>query len=100
MKRSLLASPVLLLTLTAGTCGDDRPVTVLPPADLAICAEEGDAPALPAQDWTASLDTIRSIQLDRDLMIRDYIFDLRLTGGDCRAKVKGLATWRKKNGGR
>lgn len=71
------------LALTA--CGEKRPVLTLPPANLAVCEGEPLAPALPER----SPET----QDIRDELTLDFILALRGAGGDCRAKVKGLAEW-------
>lgn len=81
----MIATILCAMGLTA--CGTDRPVLVLPPVDLAVCAEENEAPNLPPRDGTDET------QDARDLLTLDYILGLRATGGDCRAKVKGLRAW-------
>lgn len=74
----------MLLALTACT---PRPAVVLPPADLATCADEPQAPSLPERDGTDET------QLRRDTMTLDYILALVGAGADCRAKVQGLKMW-------
>ena len=89
MKRLIILAPI---ALTA--CGPKEvPVLILPPAELAECAEDEAAPDLPAIDWT-SVQTAMPIVKERGRLTLDYILSLKTTGGDCRAKVKGLATWR------
>ena len=93
MKR-LAFLPVIMLTLPAAMCQPKEvPVLILPPAELAVCAEDEAAPDLPAIDW-ASVQTAMPIVKERGRLTLEYILSLKTTGGDCRAKVKGLATWR------
>lgn len=94
MKRLLILAPI---ALTA--CGQTEvPVLILPPAELAQCADDPVAPDLPPVDWS-SVETARPVQRARDASVLEYILQLRTSGGDCRAKVKGLATWRDEAGG-
>lgn len=79
-------------TLTA--CGQKEvPVLILPPAELATCADEPDAPELPSKDGTGET------QLLRDTMTLDFILAFRSAWGDCKSKVDGLAAWRDSAGG-
>jgi len=84
-KLRLAATILCALALTA--CGQERPRIALPPADLATCAGEPLAPALPPRDGS------ELVQAVRDALTLDYILDLRSAGGDCRAKVLGLKAW-------
>ena len=78
------------LTLTA--CGPKEvPVFTLPPAELAVCADEPNAPDLPPLS--------AENQRIRDEMVLEYILDLRSAYGDCAAKVMGLKVWRDTAGG-
>ena len=80
------------LAMVLGACAhNEPPVLVLPPAELARCADEPLAPDLPAP----SPET----QRERDTLTLGYILALRSAWGDCRAKVKGLATWMETAGG-
>lgn len=63
-------------------CGE-KPVLVLPPANLATCADEPLAPILPGRDQ----------QDVRDSLTLEYILALRSAWGDCAAKVDGLRAW-------
>jgi hypothetical protein len=91
----LLLAPALLL---ASGCGP-RPVRLsLPPPELATCADEPQAPELPAQDWAAALDTVMAVQRQRDTMMLGYTLAMRGAWGDCRAKVDGLKAWRERAG--
>jgi len=74
-------------------CGAERPRLTLPPADLAACAGEPQAPDLPARDGS------EAVQRSRDVLTLDYILSLRSAWGDCRAKVDGLKAWRDRAGG-
>lgn len=74
--------------LALAGCSQDRPVIVLPPADLATCLPEPEAPEIPARDGTTET------QDKRDVLTLDYILNLRTWGGDCASKVAGLAEWR------
>lgn len=79
----LCLSPLML-----AACGQERPVIVLPPAELTTCADEPDAPNLPGQDQ----------QAERDMLMLDYVLNLRSAYGDCRSRVDGLAVWRETAG--
>jgi hypothetical protein len=89
-RRLFIIAPLVLLSLTA--C-EERPRLALPPANLATCADEPEAPALPAQDWTA-IEAARPVQLLRDTLMLDYVLALRGAWGGCRSKVDGLKAWR------
>jgi hypothetical protein len=78
----LLIVGLASVSLTA--CANS-PRLVLPPADLATCAGEPVAPALPERDGTN--------ELARDMMTLDYILSLRSAWADCAAKVAGLDAW-------
>ena len=78
----------LIAPLALAACQPAKPVLVLPPVSLTTCAPEPAAPALPGKDQ----------QAERDRLILDYLLSLRAAGGDCRAKVNGLATWVKEAG--
>ncbi|WP_310534598.1 hypothetical protein [Novosphingobium sp.] len=66
-------------------CGNERVRLVPFPAELTTCADEPQAPDLPAQ----SPETQRA----RDAMTLDYILALRSAWGDCFAKVAGVKAW-------
>lgn len=88
---------MILSPLACAACGDARPTLVLPPAELATCADDPQAPDLsprPALVTAADIPAYVAAQLDRDRATLEYILGLRSAGGDCRAKVQGLATWR------
>lgn len=88
------ATATILCALGLTACASNPPpVLILPPADLAICAEEPPAPALPERDGTAEVQRVRD-----EMMLEGYLA-LRSAFGDCKAKVRGLATWREENGG-
>ena len=70
----------LALLLTA--CGE-KPVLVLPPANLASCADEPLAPELPSREY----------QNERDNLTLEYILALRSAWGDCKSKTEGLRAW-------
>jgi hypothetical protein len=76
---------------------DERVRIALPPADLAECAAEPQAPDLPPQNWT-DLGIARAIQHERDIATLDYITGLRSWAGDCQSKVAGLRAWRETAG--
>jgi hypothetical protein len=71
------------LALACVACAP-KPVLTLPPADLAVCADEPLAPDLPGREQ----------QAQRDSLTLAYILALRSAWGDCRAKVDGLRAWR------
>ena len=77
----LLAATIPLLLVSTG-CGQARPVLALPPAELATCATEPETPVLGPPG------------IARDRIVLDYMLALRTWGGDCAAKVAGLAAWR------
>lgn len=79
MKRAVILAIPLLIT----ACQKPAPVLILPPAELAACADEPAVPDLPPQ----------TMQRERDLMTLDYILALRAAWGDCKADVNGLAAW-------
>jgi hypothetical protein len=83
MKR-LACLPLLALA----ACGQPEPILILPPAELATCADEPEPPVLPARDGTDAT------QLERDKRMLDGYLTLRSAYGDCKAKVEGLARWR------
>lgn len=93
----LRASLTIPLALLCASCGDKDFRIALPPAELAMCKGEPLAPDLPAVDWS-SVATAQPIQKARDAMMQAYALDLRSAWGDCRAKVDGLAAWRKTAG--
>lgn len=72
---------------TLAACGHERPVKMLPPADLLTCADEPAAPDLPG----------REEQARRDVLTLDYILGLRSAWGDCAAKVSGVRAWSEAN---
>lgn len=80
----MLTGLMIPFALLSTACTTDRPRIVLPPADLAECADEPRAPSLPGKDQ----------QVERDALTLSYILALRSAWGDCRSKVDGLAKWR------
>lgn len=84
---------MILLPTVCAACGTEHPTLVLPPAELAVCADEPVAPDLPPVDWS-SVETARPVQRARDTALLDYVLALRSAWGDCRADVDGLAAWR------
>jgi len=54
---------------------------------------------LPARDWSAPIDVLKALQLQRDTATLDYILALRSAWGDCSAKVAGVKAWSDKLGG-
>lgn len=72
---------ILLVTLTA--CEPKRIEIVKPPVALTTCADEPQAPNLPARDQ----------QAERDRLTLDYILGLRSAYGDCKSKVAGIKAW-------
>lgn len=83
-----LKSCVAVWSLVALTACTPRPAVQLPPPELATCAPEPKAPDIPARDGSDET------QLRRDMLTLDYVLALVGAGGDCRAKVSGLAKWR------
>lgn len=89
-KLLLAATTLSVLALTG--CGQDRPrITPLPP-ELTECADEPDAPALSAQDWS-SVEAAMAAQKVRDDVTLEYLLTLRSAFGDCKAKVAGAKAW-------
>lgn len=84
---SLAVAGFVIINVSACT---PRPVVQLPPPELATCAPEPKAPDIPARDGT------EAVQHQRDVMTLEYILSLVSAGGDCRAKVQGLAKWRER----
>lgn len=71
------------VALTA--CDKPAPVLILPPADLAECADEPPAPILPERDGAN--------QRARDVLMLEGYLRLREAYGSCRSKVDGLRAW-------
>lgn len=65
---------------------------VLPPVELSQCGEEPPTPSLPERDGTDAVQRIR------DEMTLAYIFALHEAYSSCKARVMGLAEWRRKAG--
>lgn len=85
VKLHLAALTLLSAGLTA--CAPE-PVLVLPPASLATCADEPEAPDIPDRDGSAET------QDRRDVLTLAYVLAWRSAWGDCRAAVDGLKAWR------
>ena len=83
-KLPLVATILLGLALTA--CAPTRVRLAPLPIELTFCADEPQAPALPAVASPAD-------QVTRDMLTLDYVLALRLAWGDCRAKVDGAKAW-------
>ena len=79
----------LVLVLTACEHG---PAIVLPPVELTECGEEPATPELPTRDGTDAT------QMIRDAATMAYIFALHEAHASCKARVMGLAEWRRKVG--
>lgn len=75
----MAAIPLVMLCAACAT--NEPPRLILPPAELAQCADEPLAPDLPL------------VQPERDMLLLDYILALRSAWGDCKAKVDGLRVW-------
>lgn len=94
MKRArLLLAATILSSLVLTGCGKTRVRLEPLPLELTVCADEPAAPALPAQDWAAALETIMLVQGARDQLMLDYALGLRSAWGDCRSKVDGAKAW-------
>ena len=85
-RAKLQAAALIPLAMACAACGPQRLRVALPPAELAVCADEPLAPDLPAD------------QAERDKQVLGYILGLRSAWGDCRAKVDGLKAWRDRAG--
>lgn len=81
------------MPLVLASCAQPEPVIITPPAALLKCADEPTAPNLEPQDWTAPVETIRTVQLRRDRAMLDAYLALRSAWGDCRSKVDGTRAW-------
>lgn len=77
-----LAGLALAGLVLAGCGGQERPVVILPPASLAECSTEPEAPVLGPPG------------VERDRAVLAYVLALREAWADCAAKVAGLASWR------
>lgn len=83
----------ILAPLALAACNDPHPVLILPPAELATCADEPQAPDLPARDGTDET------QLLRDQMMLTAYLAMRSAWGDCKSKTQGLRRWMDSAGG-
>lgn len=83
VRARLLAIATIPLATGLGACGPQRIEIVKPPVALTECADEPQAPDLPA----------REEQAERDRLTLDYILGLRSAFGDCKAKVAGVKAW-------
>lgn len=84
------------------TACNERPRIVLPPAELATCADGPRAPSLPVIPWGSALEAVtgadavailKPVMQARDKATLDYILAGRSAWGDCRAKVNGVRAW-------
>lgn len=76
---------VLIPALALAACGQPEPIRILPPAELATCADAPAVPTnLPPQGTTERDEATLAVWLAE-----------RAAGADCRAKVRGLSTWMK-----
>lgn len=73
-------------------CGNERVRLVPVPVELTVCADEPQAPDLPAQDWS-SIEAAKAVQAVRDSEAFKYILAMRSAWGDCRADVDGVKAW-------
>lgn len=91
MKRTVkqIVTVAALVALTA--CAPERVQITPPPVYLTFCQAEPAAPSLPPVPW--GTDTARTVQGERDKATLEFILALVEAGGDCRAKVAGLAEW-------
>lgn len=80
--------------LALSGCDKPLPAVALPPVELTQCAGEPEAPLLPAYDW-ASIEAAQAITRARDTMMLAYVLAFRSAWGDCKARVEGLAEWRR-----
>ncbi len=80
------ALSVLALSALAACSPSVRSIPI--PAELATCADEPNAPDIPAKDGT------EATQMVRDTMTLGYILALREAWGSCRAAVDGVAAYR------
>ena len=88
MKPAILFAPLAL-----AACDKPAPVLILPPADLAECAEEPAPPVIPERDGT------EATQRQRDVLMLEGYLRLREAYGSCKAKVDGLKAWRNEAAG-
>lgn len=91
--RRLFHSTLLGAALVVGGCSAPAPTLILPPADLAECAEEPAPPVIPERDGT------EATQRQRDVLMLEGYLRLREAYGDCKAKVDGLKAWRNEAAG-
>lgn len=83
---------ILPALIALSACGQDRPVTVLPPAELMQCDDMPEAPTLPPIDWT-STETAKPIVKQRGKDTLAYILTLRSAYASCRGRVDGVREW-------
>lgn len=79
---------VMIPLLTGCVACAPKPFLTLPPAELAVCADEPLAPDLPPREQQAA----------RDSLTLAYILAMRSAWGDCKSKVEGLRVWRETAG--
>lgn len=106
MRAGLLKLATIPLLMACAACGE-RIRLSLPPAELETCADEAEAPDLPAIPWTDALKALngadavailKPVAQARDAATLDYVLAQRSAYGDCRSKVDGLKAWREKAG--
>ena len=90
VKLPLVALTLCAMGLTA--CAPTRVRLAPLPAELTFCADEPQAPDLPAVASPAD-------QVTRDMLTLDYVLALRLAWGDCKAKINGVKAWNARVGG-
>lgn len=110
-----MAATILCAMVLTACAHNEAPQLILPPAELATCADEPPIPEIAAYRWeaiafiasqqpTPELAAAKAVELaqidaiDRDRIELDLILAFRSAWGDCRAKVDGLAAWRETAG--
>lgn len=102
MRAKLLTLATIPLLMACAACGEKIRIA-LPPAELETCADEAEAPDLPAMPWADALKALtgadalailKPIAQARDAATLDYVLAQRSAYGDCRSKVDGLKAWR------
>jgi len=116
-KPAMLPRAALILCALALTaCGPKPAPRIVPlPPELTTCADEPQAPALPAYQWgeiqldaalmptpeqaaKKAIDRAQEITRKRDQLMLDFTLAQRSAWGDCRAKVDGARAWNERVG--
>ena len=87
--------------MVCAACGERVRLAPLP-TELTTCADEAEAPDLPAYPWADAVKALtgadavailKPVIQQRDKAMLDYALAQRSAWGDCRAKVDGAKAW-------